>query len=105
MFLDDYFVTISTITINDVKTLVHYMCEPADNNITMVFVTFACLHHQLVCSYLVALHQDTLHLFEQVLQVPAPQRLDDLYQRSSRHVTDLLETVPQQHTYLDQDAG
>lgn len=72
---------------------------------------FECLHVCInkacvrVCSYLVALHQDTLHLFEQVLQVPAPQRLNDLHQCSSCHITDLLETVPQQHTYLDQNTG
>lgn len=59
-----------------------------------------CVH-----AYLVALDQDSLHLFEQVLQEPAAQRLHDLHQGSPRHVTDLLEAVPQQHTHLDQDPG
>ena len=58
-----------------------------------------------VRSYLVALDQDALHLFEQVLQVPVAQSLDDLHQSSPRHVTDLLETVPQHHAHLHQDPG
>lgn len=56
------------------------------------------------CLYLVALHQDGLHLFQQVLQVPDAQRLGDLHQGPPRHVSDLLETVPQQHAHFDQDA-
>lgn len=64
-----------------------------------------CVCHPCLCSYLVALDQDALHLFEQVLQVPAAQSLNDLHQRSPRHVTDLLETVPQQHAHFDQDTG
>lgn len=58
-----------------------------------------------VFSYLVAFDQNPLHLFQQVLQIPAAQSLDDLHQRSSCYVTDLLEAVPQQDTDLDQDPG
>lgn len=58
-----------------------------------------------VLSYLVAFDQNALHLFEQILQIPAAQSLHDLYQRSSRYVADLLEAVPQQDANLDQDAG
>lgn len=55
--------------------------------------------------YLVALNQDRLHLFKQVVEVSEAQRLHDLHQRSSGHVADLLEAVPQQHAHLNQDAA
>ena len=56
-----------------------------------------------VCVYLVALDQHAVHLLEQVLQVLAAQRLDDLDQSVPSHVSDLLEAVPQQNTHLHQD--
>lgn len=59
----------------------------------------------LSSGYLVALNQDRLHLFEQVVEVSEAQRLRDLHQRSSGHVADLLEAVSQQHAHLDQDAA
>lgn len=57
------------------------------------------------CSHLVAFDQNPRHLLEQILKVPAAQSLDDLHQRSSRYVADLLETVPQQNANFDQDPG
>lgn len=57
------------------------------------------------CAHLVSFDQNPLHLFEQVLQVPAAQSLDDLHQSSSRHVADLLEAVSQQNADFDQDPG
>lgn len=57
------------------------------------------------CAHLVPFDQNPLHLFEQILQVPAAQSLNDLHQSSSRHVADLLEAVFQQNADFDQDPG